>query len=48
MRRNINFLRNRRKISMARTKSKTKEEAQEKAVEIIEGMSLCVYVHECV
>ena len=42
MRRNINFLRN------GRTKSKTKEEAQDKAVEIIEGMSLCLYVHECV
>lgn len=44
MRRNINFLRDRRKISMAGTQCKTKEGAQEKAVEIIEGMSmyLCV------
>jgi len=48
MRRNINFLRNRRKISMAGTRSKTKEGAQEKAVEITEGISLCVYVHVCV
>ena len=45
---NINFLRNRRKISMAGTRSKTKEGAQEKVVEITEGISLCVYVHVCV
>lgn len=34
----MNFLRNRRKISMAGAQSKTKEEGQEKAVEVIEGI----------